>query len=272
MSERVTITREGDVAIVAMSRADKLNALDMAMFEALAAAGESLRHDAGLRAVVLTGEGEHFCAGIDLTSLQGPLSDNAGFRDTAMHPAAGEIANRFQKAAFVWKELPVPVIAAIRGVAYGGGCQVALGADIRIAAPDARLSVMEVKWGLIPDMALMASLPRLLRMDLAKDLVLSARVVGAEEAQRLGLVTRIEADPLAAARDEARRIAQRSPDAIRAAKALLERGWAAAPADALRLEAELQAEILGMANQQEAVKANLEKRPPVFVPAAAALR
>lgn len=158
----------------------------------------------------------------------------------------------------------MPVIAALHGVAYGGGCQIALGADIRIAAPDARLSIMEIKWGLIPDMGLMAALPRLVRMDVAKDLVFSGRVVGAEEALALGLITRIAADPLAAAQEEAQKIAQRSPDAIRAAKALLEQGWNEPPGRALRLEAELQAAVIGMPNQVEAVRANLEKRAPDF--------
>ena len=264
MSDRITITRDGPVAIVTLSRAEKFNALDPAMFAGITEAGEALRGDASVRAVVLTGAGDHFCAGLDLASFQSSLMDAAAFSTRALSRPDGEIANEFQKPMHVWKEIPVPVIAALRGVAYGGGCQLALGADIRIAAPDVRLSVMEVKWGLVPDMGLTTALPRLMRIDVAKDLVLTGRIVEAEEALAIGLVTRIEADPLAAGIAAAHAMAERSPDAIRGIKALLERSWTAAPADALRMEAEIQASVIGGANQREAVRANLEKRKPVF--------
>lgn len=264
MSERVVVRREAGVAVVTLSRPDKLNALDPAMFEAIAAAGEGPKADTGVRAVVLHGAGPHFCAGLDMASFQSSLMDNAAFRSRAFALGSGEIANQFQKPMHVWKELAVPVIAAINGVAYGGGFQIALGADIRIAAPDARLSVMEIRWGLVPDMGLMTALPRLVRMDVAKDLVLSGRIVAADEALAIGLVTRIAEDPLGAALEEAHAIAARSPDAIRGTKALLERAWAVPPAEALRLEAEIQAGVLGHPNQTEAVQANLQKRSPLF--------
>ena len=264
MGERVSISIADHVAEVTMTRPDKYNALDPAMFEELAAAGESLKGNADVRAVVLAGEGKHFCSGLDLASMQGSLSSNADFADSALAPAEGEIANRFQKPSFVWKEVEVPVIAAVQGVAFGGGCQIALGADIRIAGPDLRMSVMEIKWGLIPDMGITQALPRLVRMDVAKDLVLTGRIVEAEEALRLGLVTRIADDPLAAARAAALEIAGKNPDAIRRDKKLLEEAWVAAPADGLRLEAMLQAEVIGKPNQMEAVMAEMQKRKPEF--------
>ena len=159
----------------------------------------------------------------------------------------------------VWKRLPVPVIAAVHGVAFGGGLQIALGADIRIVAPDARFCVMEVKWGLIPDMGLTQTLVDLVRLDVAKELTFTGRVVGAEEAVQLGLATRIAADPLAAALALANEIAGKSPDAIRAAKRLLEETWRAPPGAGLPLEASLQAALIGSPNQVEAVRANFEK-------------
>lgn len=264
MAERVRTEIADHVAEVTMTRGDKSNALDPAMFEALTEAGEALRGNADVRAVVLAGEGKHFCAGLDLMSFQNSLSSDGSFAENALNPGEGEVANRFQKPVYIWQELEVPVIAALQGVAFGGGCQIALAADIRIAAPDARLSVMEIKWGLIPDMALTQSLPRLVRMDVAKELVLTGRIVEAEEAARLGLVTRIADDPLAEARELAALIAGKSPDAIRRGKILLEKAWNAEPAVGLHLEAELQAEILGTPNQIEAVMANMQKRKPAF--------
>ncbi len=160
----------------------------------------------------------------------------------------------------IWKRLPVPVIAAVHGVAYGGGCQIALGADIRIASPDAKISVMEIKWGLIPDMSLTQTLRDLVPLDVAKELTFSGRVLSGTEAQALGLVTRVADDPLQAALDLAREIAGKSPDAIRAAKQLFEVAWHADPATGLNLEQSLQGSLIGTPNQIEAVKANFEKR------------
>lgn len=262
--DRVRVTIANHVAEVALIRADKANALDTEMFAAIGEAGESLKGNRDIRAVVLYGEGKHFCAGLDLSRFGGESGSNEAFRERAFSLAQGEIANGAQKPSYVWKEIEVPVIAALQGVAFGGGCQIALGADIRIATPDARLSIMEIKWGLVPDMGVTASLPRLVRMDIAKDLVFTGRIVGAEEAQRIGLVTRIAEDPLAAAREAAAFIATRNPAAIRADKTLLESSWLASPADGLRLEAELQAGIIGMPNQKEAVRAEMEKRTPNF--------
>ena len=264
MNDTVTLTKDGPVAEVTLNRPDKYNALSPEVFDGLAAAGEAVRSDPGIRAVVMTGAGKNFCAGLDLGSFSSSALDNNRFRERAFALADGEIANSFQKPAYVWKEVPVPVIAAVQGVAYGGGAQIALGADIRIAAPDTRMSIMEIKWGIIPDMGLTTVLPRLARMDIAKDLILTGRIVAAEEAREIGLVTRIADDPLAAARDAAAEIAAKNPDAIRRGKTMIEETWTMAPANALRREAELQAEIIGLPNQIEAVMANMQKRAPVF--------
>lgn len=261
---RVEITIVDHVAEVALARPDKMNALDPAMFAEIAAAGETLKGNRDVRAVVLYGQGPSFCAGLDFQSFQSMGSDMASIGSRLFDLSAGEVANMFQKPAYVWQELEVPVIAALSGVAFGGGCQIALAADIRIAAPDARLSVMEIKWGLVPDMGLTQSIRRLVRADVAKDLVLTGRIVGAQEACDLGLVTRIAAEPLAAARALAREIADKSPDATRRIKQLIDRSWQATPAEGLRLEATLQHEVIGQPNQIEAVRANFEKRKPVF--------
>lgn len=262
MSDRVVITADAGVAEVTLNRPDKYNALDLEMFEALADAGEQLRNDKAIRAVVLTGAGENFCAGIDISIFQQQEPIGSASR---MAPGDTSPANFFQRPAYVWREIPVPVICALKGIAYGGGLQIALGADIRFASVDTRLSVMEIKWGLIPDMAISTTLRNILPVDKAKELVFSGRVVEGVEAEKMGLVTALHKDPLAAARNLAHSIAGRSPDAVRAAKLMINEAWMLPEADALRLEAELQMTILGTANQSEAVSANLAKRVPVFV-------
>lgn len=261
MTERVTVSVRDHVAEVTLNRPDKHNALDLAMFEALAAAGTGIVADGSVRAVVLTGAGDNFCAGID-TSLfaAGPDALDPALLD----PRAPSPANLFQRAAYVWREVPVPVICAITGVAYGGGLQIALGADLRYARHDARLAIMEIRWGLIPDMAITTSLARCMPADRLKELALTGRVVDGMEAERLGLVTSVHEDPLAAARAAAKAIAGRSPDAIRGIKRLFDDAWSLADADALRLEAELQLGLLGGENQREAVVAALERREPRF--------
>jgi enoyl-CoA hydratase/carnithine racemase len=173
--------------------------------------------------------------------------------------------NYFQRPSVAWSHVPVPVIAAIHGACYGGGIQIALGADIRIASPDARLSVMEVKWGLIPDMGITRSLPRLVGIDVAKELTFTGRVLSGDEAHRLGLVTRTAPDPLAAAMELAQEIAQRSPDAIRSAKRLYDEAWISPAEESLALEAELQSRLIGSANQIAAVTAGFTKQPGAFV-------
>jgi enoyl-CoA hydratase/carnithine racemase len=258
---RVEVDAEG-VADVALVRADKMNALDTAMFHALIDAIARLRGEAGLRAVVLHGEGRAFCAGLDMGSLQGIAGSAAGIGDLV--PRTHGLANFWQQVAWGWRELPVPVIAAVHGVAFGGGLQVALGADVRCVHPQAKLSVMEVKWGLVPDMAGCVLLTELCRADVARELTFTGRVVSGTEAVALGLATRASEDPLADARAMARQIANSNPDAIRAAKRLLN---TATPVDAARVlvsEAFEQQRLIGSANQREAVQSQMEKRAPVF--------
>ncbi|MBU6281606.1 crotonase/enoyl-CoA hydratase family protein [bacterium] len=263
MSERVTVKVEGGVADVRLSRADKMNALDQPMFEALIATGRALARESSVRAVVLSGEGRCFSAGLDFMSF---LAMGSAERPTGslLQREEGRIANFAQSAAWVWNEIPQPVIAAVHGVAYGGGLQIVLGADIRIVSPDAKLSVMEIKWGLVPDMSGTQTLRHLVRLDVAKELTFTGRVVSGEEAVSIGLATRTAADPHAAAMEMAREIAGKSPEAIRSGKRLLNQAWVGSPAEGLALEAELQTAILGRPNQLEAVAANMENRPPRF--------
>ncbi len=279
MSDRVRISIKNGVADVRLNRPEKMNALDSAMFEGLIDAGLGLAKESALRAVVLSGQGRAFCAGLDMNSFMamasgerkpaadrddGDQRDKGGAADVLMAGESNSPANRAQRAAWIWRELPVPVIAAIHGVAYGGGLQVALGADIRIVAPDARMSVMEIKWGLIPDMSGTQTLRHLVRDDVARDLTFSGRVVNGEEAVQLGLATRVSESPLDEALELAETIASKSPDAIRAAKRLLGATPFGSVQEGLQLEAKLQARLIGSPNQVEAAMANLQKRPPEF--------
>jgi len=263
MTERVCISISDGVADVRMARPDKLNALDLAMFEALEEAGARVAADRSVRAVVLSGEGRAFCAGLDFASFLAAQGADTIVRSLFDRRADGP-ANLAQQAAYAWSELAVPVIAAVHGVAFGGGLQIALGADLRIVAPDAKLSVMEIKWGLVPDMTGSQTLRRLVRLDVAKELTFSGRIISGSEALELGLATRISEDPRRDAFVLAREIAEKSPEAIRAAKRLLDRAGLVDLAAGLLLEEELQRSLLGSPNQIEAVQANLEKRPPRF--------
>lgn len=262
----VTIEVNDGVADVRLNRPDKYNALNPAMFQAIIDAGESLAASTEVRAVVLSGNGPGFCAGLDMGSFQA-MSDSAesGEDSTSTLLAKDERPeNHAQRPAYVWKRLPVPVITAVHGVAYGAGAQVALGGDIRIAAPDAKMSVMEIKWGLIPDMSLTQTLRDLVPLDVAKELTFTGRVLSGTEAKEIGLVTKVEVDPRAAALEMAHEIASKSPDAIRYGKRLLEQTWHAEEREGLALEAKLQTELIGSPNQLEAIRANFEKRAPNF--------
>jgi len=267
MNERVTITLADGIADVRLNRADKMNALDGAMMEGIIAAGQQLRDTAGLRAVVLSGEGRAFCAGLDMANFAGLLNADAASEaiPARLAPRTHGIANAPQYAAWVWRELPVPVIAVLRGVAFGGGFQIALGADMRYAAPDCRLSVMEIKWGLVPDMCGTQLMRHLARDDIVRELSYTGRVFSATEALQYGLVTRVEEDPFAAAMATAREIADRNPEAIRAKKRIFNQANYVSAEAGLLLESAEQDEIIGRPNQIEAVMAQLEKRRPNFV-------
>ena len=256
---RVNVEVAEHVAIVTLARPEKHNALDAAMFEGIVAAAEQVAGTPGVRAVVLHGDGPSFCSGLDVASfLSGPMSPED------LLERGGHRANLAQRVATDWIDLPVPVIAALHGNVLGGGLQIALGADIRIAAPDARMSIMESKWGLVPDMGITATLPRLVRLDVAKELTWTARVLSGEEAAALGLVTRIAGDPFAAAYQLATEIAGRSPDAMRAAKRLYDAAWQGPVDDGLLLESELQRGLMGSPNQIAAVQAGMTKQPGRF--------
>ena len=262
MSERVRVDIENSVASVMLNRPDKHNAVDMAMFEALAEAGTSLRDDASVRAIVLHGNGPNFCAGIDVSVFAGAGIGALG--DQLMKTGENSPANVFQRAAWVWQEVPVPVIAALQGVVFGAGLQIALGADIRYAAPDSQLSIMEIKWGIIPDMAISSTALHLLPADKLKELAFTGKVISGTEAAAAGLVTRLTESPLDSAHSLALEIAGRSPDAIRAIKQLINDSWQADTRASLCREAELQLALVGRKNQLEAVAANIEQRAPKF--------
>ncbi len=275
MSDRVTTKLVGGVADVRLNRPDKMNALDQPMFRGLIETGRMLADNPEVRAVVLSGEGRGFCAGLDMgsfsamadTDRKSEKKDAAKKSDTTdnlLSLQGDSPANFAQLAGWIWRSLPVPVIAGIHGVAYGGGLQVALGADIRLVTADARLSVMEIKWGLIPDMSGTQTLRHLVRDDVARELTYTGRIVSGEEAVALGLATRVVEDPHAAAFEMAQEIASKSPDAIRAGKQLLNATRLGTEAEGLALEAKLQTGLIGGANQIEAVMSNMQKRAPKY--------
>ncbi|MCX8071440.1 MAG: crotonase/enoyl-CoA hydratase family protein [Candidatus Binatia bacterium] len=261
MEERVQTEIEGGVAVVTLNRPEKLNALDLPMFEALTRSAAALADQPQIRAVVLRGAGRAFCAGLDVASFAAMAGGGGA---NLLTREQGKVGNFAQRVAWVWQEIPVPVIAAVHGVAFGGGLQIALGADLRIVAPDCQLSIMEIKWGLIPDMAGTQTLRRLVRLDIAKELTFTGRIVSGEEAVQLGLATRTASDPFEASLTLAREIAARSPDAVRAAKRLWNEATMGTVSEGLALEERLQLSLIGRANQIEAVQANLEKRAPRF--------
>jgi enoyl-CoA hydratase/carnithine racemase len=262
--QRVAVEITDGVADVRLARPDKRNALDAAMFAGLVGAGERLKTEPGVRAVVLSGEGPDFCAGLDFTMFQAMRNGDRLSARVPLPATRGPARAAGQRAAYVWTELAVPVIAAITGNALGGGLQVALGADIRIVAPDAKLSVLEIRWGLVPDMTGSQLLPELVGRDVAKELAFSGRVVRGEEAVALGLATRVDPDPHRAALELARTIAGRSPHAIRAAKRLLDLAGRVDLETGFAAEQEEIGALIGSPNQAEAVAAEFGKRPPRF--------
>ncbi|MEO0030348.1 MAG: hypothetical protein RIS94_106 [Pseudomonadota bacterium] len=259
--DRVSVTIEAHVAHVLLDRADKMNALDDAMFEGIVAAGAWLHDQRGVRAVVLSGAGRAFCAGLDLSSL-----GNADrWQETTLVERTHGNANRAQMAAMTWRKLPMPVIAAVHGVCLGGGLQVASGADIRIAAPDTRMAVMEVKWGLVPDMGGYLLWRGLVRDDLLRELTWTHREFSGEEAQGLGFVTHVDTDPLPRAMALAREIAGKSPTAIRAAKSLSNRVPDLSTDQVLMAESVAQQELMFSRNQMEAVRSGMAGTPGDYV-------
>ena len=265
MSEdRVTITIAEGIADVRMTRADKRNALDNPMFVALAEAGERLKSEPDVRVVVLSGEGSSFCAGLDFGSMSVLAGGGERQEGNPGEMKEGRITHLGQQVSWVWQEVPVPVIAAVHGHALGGGIQIALGADIRIVHPDTQLSVREVHWGLVPDMTGTFMLAQLVGADVAKELVFTARVFSGREAKELGLATRLSEQPYDDAMAMAREVAGRSPDAVRAAKALINGLVNKGAAAQFAAERTGIGSLLGRPNQVEAVMSNFEKRPANF--------
>jgi enoyl-CoA hydratase/carnithine racemase len=256
----VSIVIIDHVADVRLNRPDKMNALNPAMFDAICTAIDTLAGTAGLRAVVLSGEGRAFCAGLDMVSMASGITSGGADLMARTH---GD-ANIFQQVAWGWRTLPVPVIAAVRGVAFGGGLQIMSGADIRIAHPATRMSIMEMKWGLVPDMAGIALWRTLVRDDILRELTYTNREFAGEEAARLGFVTRLADDPRAEAMALAREIAGKSPDAMRGAKRLYNLAADGGGPEILLAETKEQKAVLSTPNQIEAVSANMEKRAPFF--------
>ncbi|WP_372841209.1 crotonase/enoyl-CoA hydratase family protein [Phaeovulum sp.] len=258
---RVHLTMQGHIAHVQLNRPEKLNAVDMAMIDEVVAVGESLAKQADLRAVVLSGAGKAFSSGLDVASF-GALAGSDP--EALILPRTHGAANRFQQFSLVWQQLPVPVIAALHGPCFGAGFQLALGADIRIAHASVRMSVMEMKWGLVPDMGGMVLLPRLVRADTLARMIYTAEPMLIEQALALGLVTEAADDLMASAFELAETIASKSPSAIRAAKRLIGRALVAGAADVLAAESKEQAALIGKPHFIEAVSANIEDREPKF--------
>lgn len=264
MDERVTVDVTQGVADVRLVRADKMNALDDAMFSQLIEQGVRLKTLPGLRAVVLSGTGGAFCAGIDMNALASFGQNPATGTDDLATRTHG-VANRFQYAVWVWREIPVPVIAAVHGVAFGGGLQLALAADFRYLAPGTRMAIMEIKWGLVPDMCGTQLMRHLVREDIVRELTYTGRIFSAEEAIRYGFATRICSDPRDAALATAQEIASLSPDAVRGAKRLLADADTVDHRTGLVAEALEQQKLIGSRNQVETVLAARDKRKPEFI-------
>jgi enoyl-CoA hydratase/carnithine racemase len=265
-SGRVTVEMTDHVAVVTFARADKRNALDGAQFAAIAAAGEAVKRLQGVRAVVIRGEGASFCAGLDFSGFESMMGGSTG-GDGDGNPGRlteSGLTHLGQQVCWVWQEIEVPVIAAVHGHALGGGLQIALGADVRIAHPDTQLSVREVHWGIIHDMTGTLTLSMLVRPDVARELTYTARVLDAREGHGLGLVTRLADDPFAEAMAMAREIAGRNPHAIRAAKRLLSGEFHRLAAAQFAAERDEVFALVGTPNQVEVIMANLEKRSPVL--------
>lgn len=271
MSDRVIINISDGIADVRFNRADKRNALDGEQFQAIVDAGESLKTNKKIRAVVLSGEGASFCAGLDLSSMGG-MANGGERKDDEKKPSAGDmedgrITHLGQQSAWVWQEVPVPVIAAVHGHALGGGCQIALGADMRFAHPDTKFSVRETYWGLVPDMAGTVLMQGLVRPDVMKDIVMSARIFDGREAKEIGIVTRISDNPHTDAMAYAQEICKRSPDAVRGAKELLNRMTLEFAAAQFAAERRIIGSLIGGHNQREAVMSDFEKRAPAYIDA-----
>jgi len=261
MNDRVKTELRDGVAYVTLNRGDKFNGLDWDMLQGLVAAARRLRQESGVRAVILQGDGPAFCAGLDFGSFsKTPLRALQGFLKYGV-----KSTNLFQEACWCWRELPVPVLAVLHGRCYGGGMQLALAADFRFATPDCELSILEAKWGLIPDMTGTVTLRELVPIDVAKRLTMTGASFSGTEAKAMNLVTEVAADPLAAAQALVEEIKTRSPDSVAASKALFQQTWALPPAAAFAVESRFQRLLILGRNHKIARTANFKKQTPQFV-------
>ena len=268
-SARVLTSINSDgIAHVQLNRAHKLNALDLKMFEAIADAASTLITDRNIRAVILSGKGRAFCTGLDIQSIlqnkPKKTFDRLLERPSGYGGDNNEIGNLAQDVGYLWRSLPVPVIAVLHGMCYGGGMQIALGADFRLATPDCKLSIMESKWGLIPDMSASITLRELVRMDVAKELTMTGRIITGKEATELGLITRYVDDPMVEAFTLASEISQRSPDSVALSKKLYQETWVAPETYCLQVETKLQKQLLATWNQVAASGRNFGWKLPYF--------
>ncbi|MDX1802883.1 MAG: crotonase/enoyl-CoA hydratase family protein [Alcanivorax sp.] len=259
---RVTLEKKNGTAYITLNRADKYNGLDFDMMEGLIDAAKAVKHDRDLRVVILQGDGKAFCAGLDFaTVMKQPLKVLKGFSKYGIKKT-----NLFQQVCWCWRELPIPVIAVLHGYCYGGGMQIALAADFRFTTPDCEMSIMEIKWGLIPDMTGTVTLRELVPMDVAKELTMTGRLFNGEEAKRLNLVTRVADNPLEEAEKLADAIKTRSPDGISAGKSLFQQTWNASESQAFAIESKLQFKLMRGKNYRKALQAGKKKETPVFGP------
>jgi enoyl-CoA hydratase/carnithine racemase len=262
MTDRVLLDVRDGVAYVTLNRADKYNGLDLPMLHGLVDTAGRIAADPGIRVVILAGDGNAFCAGLDFASVgqAGPVAlARAGLK------LPGQKTNLFQRACWAWRELPVPVIAVLHGHCFGGGLQLALAADFRFATPGCELSIMEAKWGLIPDMTGSVTLRELVPMDVAKRLAMTAEIFDGRQALAYGLVTGAADEPLKEAEALAGQLLERSPDAVALTKRLLHRTWTRTPRWAFLTETVLQARLMRGANHRIARSANLAKELPAYV-------
>ncbi|GAA3575027.1 crotonase/enoyl-CoA hydratase family protein [Marinobacter xestospongiae] len=251
-NNRVVLEIDQGIATVTLNRPDKYNGLDMAMFDAIVAVTRQLKKDRSVRAIILKGAGEAFCSGLDVAKVS---KNPVNFLKLLVKPGR-KISNLAQDVGYLWRDVPAPVIAVTHGYCFGGGFQIALGADFRFSTSDCEFSIMETKWGLIPDMSLTVTLRELISIDLAKELTMTARRFNGAEAKEMGLVSRVCDDPLAEAQAFARELSERSPDAVAASKLLFNRTWSAPDKAALDWETRLQKKILARTNQRTAVARN----------------
>ena len=262
MTERVKTEIQGSLATVTLNRGDKHNGMDMAMLDAVRAAAARLRKEKRVRTVILRGDGPSFCAGLDFKSVFGSAKAAVSGFTALWSP----VRNKFQDWSMAWRDVPAPVIACVHGNCFGAGIQLALGADIRIATKDAKISVMESKWGLIPDMGGAALLRELVPVDVAKELAMTGRIISGAEAHALGLVSHLAENPVEAAHKLAAEFDTRSPDAVAAAKFLMQQAWSSGESGALAAERRWQRKLLGKRNQRIAVARNLEKKDLPYGP------